>query len=265
MRLYFACLISLIGFNAFAQMNTHDTLFNQTNSKGQKQGYWKTFYPNGHVKYQGYFKNDKPVGELKKYYEDNTPKAILDYAQDGITVRARLFYENGQRAAEGKYLGTKKDSTWNYYSYYDKTLTNKETYQNGVKQGISYKYYPTGQICEEMVWKSGLREGERKQYYQDGKMKCLTTFKNNNKTGLFRVYYDNDQIELEGSYLKDVMTGKWLKYDETGKLISTVEYVNGKASNEKELTEKEQEYFRMIEQNKGKFAEPDINDFVPDK
>jgi antitoxin component YwqK of YwqJK toxin-antitoxin module len=268
MRLFFVCLINLIGFVAPAQINNssaHDTLFNQTNAKGQKQGYWKTLYSNGHIKYQGYFKNDKPVGEFKKYFEDNTPKAILNYEQDGITVRAKLFYENGELAAQGKYLGTKKDSTWNYYSYYDKTLTNQETYRNGAKQGISYKYYPSGRICEEMNWLSGSREGERKQYYEDGKIKCLTTFKNNNKNGLYRVYYDNDQIELEGSYLNDVMTGKWLKYDETGKLMSTVEYINGKASNEKELNKKEQEYFKMVEQNKGKFAEPDINDFVPDK
>ena len=33
--------------------------YNQTDSKGRRQGQWRDFYPNGQLRYEGEFKNDK--------------------------------------------------------------------------------------------------------------------------------------------------------------------------------------------------------------
>ena len=33
--------------------------------------------------YDGFFKDDHPVGEFKRYYEDNTLKSVLIYSDDG--------------------------------------------------------------------------------------------------------------------------------------------------------------------------------------
>ncbi|GAH37310.1 unnamed protein product, partial [marine sediment metagenome] len=57
----------LLTAQIFAQvpLSDKDTLLNQVDKNGLKQGYWKKYYDNGNIKYEGYFKNDKPTGELK--------------------------------------------------------------------------------------------------------------------------------------------------------------------------------------------------------
>ena len=52
-----------------------DTLFNQTDKQGKKQGFWKGKYEKGALKYTAFFKDDKPRGLMKRYFEDSTLKA----------------------------------------------------------------------------------------------------------------------------------------------------------------------------------------------
>ena len=53
-----------------------------------------------------------------------------------------------------------KDSTWRYYSYYDKTLRLKENYTNGLKEGVSKKYFSNGNIAEELNWSNNQKNGD---------------------------------------------------------------------------------------------------------
>ena len=43
--------------------------FNQTDSKGRRQGQWRDFYPNGQLRYEGEFKNNKCKGTFRYYDE----------------------------------------------------------------------------------------------------------------------------------------------------------------------------------------------------
>lgn len=54
-----------------------DTLWNQTDNKGKKQGNWRANYENGKLKYSGYFKDNKPVGEMKRFHENGALKALM--------------------------------------------------------------------------------------------------------------------------------------------------------------------------------------------
>jgi hypothetical protein len=45
-----------------------DTL-NYMDANGKKQGHWIQKYPNGNVQFEGYFKNNNPVGQVKKYHQ----------------------------------------------------------------------------------------------------------------------------------------------------------------------------------------------------
>src|SRR5512145_3400788 len=81
-----------------------DTIFNQTDANNLKQGYWKKSYPNGKLMYKGYFKNNKPVGEMRRFFESGSVKAILNYDNNGEYARARLYYEGGQLAARGNFF-----------------------------------------------------------------------------------------------------------------------------------------------------------------
>jgi len=240
-----------------------DTIFNQTDKQGKKQGYWKVKYEDGVIKYTAFFKDDKPVGLMKRYFEDNTLKAEMYFNKDGIRSKAKIYYQAGSLAADGNYINSLKDSTWNYYSYYTKTLSNTETYLNGKKHGRSVSYYSTGKISEELDWKNGVHEGIWRQFFENGVLKLSTAFVNGKRTGEFILNYPDNRPEWKGNYLDDKREGIWSHFDGTGKNDTNIEYKNGVALNAAELEAKEQELLKQIDKAKGKIPEPDETNFMP--
>ncbi len=110
-----------------AQENiSSDTSFNNIDDNGLKQGHWKKYYDDGNPEYEGYFKNDKPVGEFKRFFPGNKIKAIMNYKEDGKTVKATLFYQNAKKAAEGTFIDMKKDGQWKYFSFYGGYISSLE-------------------------------------------------------------------------------------------------------------------------------------------
>ena len=49
---------------------------NKSDLQGRKQGHWIRKYPDSTIMYEGYFKDDHPAGEFKRYYKDTTVIAI---------------------------------------------------------------------------------------------------------------------------------------------------------------------------------------------
>ena len=247
--------------NIFA--GTSDTIWNQTDKNGLKQGYWKVNYDNGKIKYQSFFQGNKPMGELKRYYEDGTIKAIMEFYNKGERSRSKIFYENGEIAAEGNFIGTEKDSIWKYYSYFDKTLRMEENYKNGVKDGVSKKYFPNGNIAEELNWTNNKKNGDWIQRYENGNIKLKSFYQNDNRNGDFQVFYEDNKPEIKGQFSDNLMQGNWVYYDENGNEKTKIIYINNVPQNASQLEQEQQEYFKMIEENKGKIPEPDENSLIP--
>jgi antitoxin component YwqK of YwqJK toxin-antitoxin module len=239
-----------------------DTIFNQTDAGHLKQGWWKKNYPNGKPMYKGFFKDDKPVGTLYRYFESGSLKAILQYDEKSEYAHARLYYEDGQLAAEGVFYNAVKDSTWSYYSYYSRTLTAKESYNKGLRHGMMVNYYGNGAISEVVEWKNDRKEGVWEQYFEQGGLKMKGYYMDNKLEGDFIVHYENGNPYLRGFYVNDRRQGRWTFYKEDGTLEVELDYLNGKALNEDQLTEKQQELFRTIDASEGKFEEPDESDFI---
>jgi antitoxin component YwqK of YwqJK toxin-antitoxin module len=239
-----------------------DTLFNQTDANQLKQGWWKKAYPNGNLMYKGFFKDDKPVGVMYRFYETGAIKAILQYDAKSEYARAKLLYEDGQMAAKGLFFKSLKDSTWLYYSYYDHSLTASESYNKGDRHGMMISYYSSGDISEKLEWKNDQRDGKWEQYYKGGVLKMKGNYSGNKLDGDFFVYDEKGKPYLKGRYIDDRRHGKWTFFREDGTVEAELEYVNGKPLNEDQLNEKQQELFRTIDANEGKFEEPDETNFL---
>ena len=112
-------LMPMKGFSAAPP----DTIWNQSDQWGRKQGYWRKYYPNGELLYMGFFLDDAPLGRMQRFYEDGEIKGELNFTGEAETAYATMYFRNGQRGATGKYTGQKRDSVWNYYSYYTGSLT----------------------------------------------------------------------------------------------------------------------------------------------
>ena len=57
--------------------------YNQTDSKGRRQGVWMDFYPNGQKRYEGQFKNGKCTGTFRYYDEQGNLKATNEFDKSG--------------------------------------------------------------------------------------------------------------------------------------------------------------------------------------
>jgi len=241
-----ALLLSSLG--VFAQ--------NVTDKKGKKQGDWEKKYPSGVLMYEGTFKDDKPVGLFKHYYESGKLKIEQNHLPGDISEVKMYDIDGKTVAATGKYHGRVKEGEWKYYSENKLMLT--EFYKNGLKEGLAIVYSKTGSIVEKIPYKKDKIDGVRKYFLEDGKLYSEVSYTNDVENGPYRLYEGEDKPIAEGRYVMGKKEGDW-NYYENGKIVETQKYQDGVCVNENELKKKHGNTFDKNEQNKGKFSEPTLN------
>ncbi|MEO6882456.1 MAG: toxin-antitoxin system YwqK family antitoxin [Bacteroidia bacterium] len=209
---------SLKAFTVYA--DTAKTL-NRIDANGKKQGAWKKNYPNGAMRYKGYFVDDQPVGDFVYYYSRDTIQAVLDYGNgtDG-KAKATMYFPGGNLMAKGFYTQEKKDSTWCYYDPYGPVVST-ENYLNGLKNGVCKIFYPNGQVNEERTWLNGKQNGIWRQYFENGAIKSLGRYQNDSLDGRVTFFYpDGVKIAAQGIYKNDVKNGEWIFYKDDGTVLN---------------------------------------------
>jgi antitoxin component YwqK of YwqJK toxin-antitoxin module len=262
LRTFAFILLVLLAFPELFAQST-DTVWNKTDKQGIRQGSWKASYDNGNPKYKGFFKDGSPIGEFLRFYEDGTPKARMIYHENVDTVQVTLYYQNNKIAAEGQYVSMKKEGIWTYYSYYSGKLVCKENYLHGLKVGFSDKFYESGVLSEELEYKYDMKNGRWNQFYENGTPRLKGNYQLNLRTGPYLVLYPTGQTQITGQFKRDKMEGKWVYYDENGKIELEIEYLNGIAQNQDKIDEHQKEILKQLESNKGKFPEPDETNIAP--
>jgi len=215
--------------------NKTDTVFNLIDKNGKKQGYWEKTDTAGHLVYRGYFKNGKPVGEFKRYYDNGTLKSLMFYHPDNDTVDVTFYYQNGKKAAEGRYYLKQKTGTWKYYSFYEDFLSYVENYKNGIKDGLSIKFYANGDTAEILEFSKGQKEGKWEQFFQEGTLKLQAWYKHNKLDGSFILFYPSGKKQVSGFYKQNNRDGEWKMFNKEGKVKQIIFYKNGFAENTDEL------------------------------
>ena len=202
---------------------------NQTDKQGKKQGAWIKKDVDGKLIYQATFKDDKPVGEMKRFHPNGQVKAILNFKEGSNESDAQLFDEKGKLIAAGIYDGQRKSGEWKYLS--DGKVISTETYQNGLKHGTAKRFYKSGAILEESNWVNDLLDGAYNSYFQDGKIFLECVYSHGKRNGLFRTWFPGEVLELDATYTADEKDKQWKYYDENGKLLFTLKYDLGQLLN----------------------------------
>jgi len=200
---------------------------NLVDEEGRKTGHWKVEYPNGRTLYEADFVEGQPVGEMLRYYENGGLRARMFFDLEGKRSYVYHFYSSGKPAAEGWYLNQAKDSVWTYYSEFDGSLRIREPYLDGKLNGVARSYYTGGEISEEVEWKQNIKDGAWKQYYINGVPRLSGHYKNGLLQGSYELYFSDNTIKVRGGYLDNKSNGTWRYYDESGKEVYALEYVNG--------------------------------------
>lgn len=247
-----------IVFTAVAAGQGNDDL-NKTDQQGKKQGHWIKKYPNGTVMYEGTFRNDKPVGEFRRYNSDSKLKSVLIYSPDSREADATIYHPNGFISSKGKYIDQLKEGKWKFFSSaINGYMINEETYLKNTRHGLSMRYYPDSTLAEKVNYVNGRKEGEWLQYHPNGKLFLRAYYVNGELNGKFESWFDNGKPEYSGNYKRNMRDGKWKVYSAKGLLKYEINYIDG-VTKDRQLDNEIASFFDRIGKNSGKIQDPEKN------
>jgi antitoxin component YwqK of YwqJK toxin-antitoxin module len=206
---------------------------NRVDEKGRKQGEWARHWETtGALRYEGTFRDDKPVGIFRHYDEQGRPSSIVSHRPDGRTSYAEHLHPNGRPMAAGKYVGQVKDSVWTYYTP-EGAVKQVEHYNVGRLHGERLTYHPNGQLAERTHFKGGRREGAHETWYGTGNKHVEATYVADQLDGRYTLYHPNGRKEAEGQYVKGRKEGTWVHFLADGKPHVTRVHKEGRLTTER--------------------------------
>ncbi|MGQ9847718.1 MAG: toxin-antitoxin system YwqK family antitoxin [Bacteroidales bacterium] len=223
---------------------------NQVDAKGLKQGYWKTFYPNGKIEKEIFYENDTITGYYKEF-DKNGQLIVKKLYRKGVEISDSIvdslqildwkeeFYENGRRKYYGAFKNGLKVGMHKEYDPEGKAIVAKIYDDNGNliaegivdsldrKQGDWKMFYETGNIKAKGKYINDIQTGTWIYYYPDGKIEQIGNYKKGKIDGKWIWYYPNQQILREEYYDLGKEEGAFVEYNDTGKVILKGQYSDG--------------------------------------
>lgn len=197
---------------------------NRRDKNGLRQGVWVTFWPNGKIRQDGTYRDDKKNGYFK------------DYAENGDLIRVTKYVED---IAQPDAAEVTKLQVINEY-YPDGKIKTTTMYRNGVEEGVKREFRPDGTversveyhagavIGEGAVLEDGSRDGPWKEFYSDGSLRAEGKYENGKRTGEWKFYHPNGKTEQAGKFTKSGKPeGTWRWYYDNGQLLREESYYNG--------------------------------------
>ncbi len=175
--------------------------------------------------------SNKNIGDGKKQ--------VVEYSEDGSIVNSGNIFRKTKT----------KEEEWNS----DGTLIREESLKDGVRDGLSKKYYENGTLKVSSNWSNGKINGEELAYYSNGTLRLSTPYSENSINGTKRGYYEDGSLEFEKRYIFDVGYDEKYFYRD-GVLASEKIYIS---TNEGSYDEIE---YHPNGQLKSKFS---LRDYVP--
>lgn len=256
MNLKIIIITSLLIISVCATSQT-ETKINITDQHGMKQGHWIKKYPGGNIMYDGFFKDDHPIGEFKRFYEDQSLKSVLIYSDDGKTATVTIYNTNGKINSKGTYLDQMREGKWQFFSAFTPGyLISEEYYSKNLRNGISVKFYPDSTIAEKLTFVNDMKQGEWTQYYPSGTISLKANYLDGKIDGKFEVWFPKGNIQFSGQYKNDSRDGLWIIYNSDGTVKYQLEYQDG-VTKDRQMDIDESDFLDSLEKNKGNIPDPE--------
>ena len=107
------------------------------------------------------------------------------------------------------------------------SITLKEHYKNGKRDGLFELFYVNGQICMTGEYFQGKREGLHESFYENGELWDTGKFIKDKPVGLHKIFHENGKIHQTVFYKDGKIDGKVHSYLDTGELEWSKEFLNG--------------------------------------
>ena len=153
-------------------------------------------------------------------------------AASDVGVHVERF-PNGSKKVEYQFKTSPENSHQRirdgWYRRYDTegVLRAKETFRNGIKEGLQVWYREDGKVDREGTYVGGKRHGTYKVYYRSGQLRSRGTYERGKLEGEFLVYYVNGRVKAQGTYKGGKRHGTYSQYGEDGQIERADFYQHG--------------------------------------
>ncbi len=227
------CIYATVAGAQNYQVYRGDTI-NRKDAKGLKQAVWRKYYRTDTLCSETVFKDDKPIGISRTWFESGKLKAVVTFDKTNPKQATIIsYYESGKVLAKGFYNNQKKDSVWIYYGENDSVKTI-EYYKNTLPDKTWKVFYENGKLAEETPYQNGKKEGMHKEYNDDDTLIFEMPYKNDRAEGVAKLYYRNGKLRASGQYHNGLREGVWTYYDTDGIKQRESHYKNGMSKDKAE-------------------------------
>ncbi len=188
---------------------------------GNRNGRCKDYYPDGKIKAEGNYNNNRRTGLWKFYNNSSRVEQTGSYNNGRPDGLWQWYYNDGSILREEEYFRGFRDG---YYTEYarDGSIIVSGQYTDGEKNG-QWKY-TSGDYTEEGKYIIGLKDGQWKSYYPDGTIKYRGNYVQGNPHRKHLYYYESGKIKEEQYYQMGIRQRTWKKYNEEGNTVLTITY-----------------------------------------
>ena len=197
---------------------------NRYDKFGNKQGLWKTFYPNGSIHTECRYLDNKEDGYFKEFGLDGnilkTEKYDMGILKKNVAELVKLdvrneYYENGKLKSSGTFKDGYAEGITRYYSEEGKIVNSK--------------IFKDGELFGEGIYdEKGYQQGRWKEYYASGELKGEGEYIDGRRIGDWIFYHQNGKIEQKGKFLKGAKpSGLWVWFYESGNMLRQENFTNG--------------------------------------
>ena len=187
----------------------------------KKHGQWKSFFSQGEIKSIQKYKNGLREGTCQMFdIEGNliTKGKYKNDKREGLWEDYSGNFWSLNSIEKGNYKLDKKDGVWE--SFHDDELSSRDTYVEGVLEGISESFYDGGEVCYQCHYKEGRVNGLYESFYSNGQLKQKGEYKSGLKNGLWEGYFENGGLEIKVNFMNDEVVGPTECYNIKGEVIT---------------------------------------------
>ncbi len=186
------------------------------NNKGERDGEWTYYYPDGRKSGINNYVDGEFNGADIDYHENglkSVESTFKDGERHGITCVYRVSGVLDRCMFHSK--GVIEDSIVYYHENgkVDRWLPIKA----GLIEGKALYYRADGTLMATMEWANDQRHGDFEFYFPDGKVSSKGTYKEGSLDGAYVSYYPNENIESKGNYIDGIKVGRWEEFFYDGK------------------------------------------------
>lgn len=171
------------------------------------------------------------VSQTSETYNGHVINRTDEY---GVKKGKWLFFNSDRDkiVEQGEYFEDQKEGKWIKY-YPNGNVKQELTYVNNKPDGYAKTYYEDGTIAEEGIWKNNKWVGDYKYYFTNGNVAYQWSYnKSGKREGVQKYFHENGKLMIEGDWANGKESGVIKEFNEKGILIKERNYIDGKLNNE---------------------------------